>query len=482
MAEGSSGGPREVLGWRTIWIAAAIILFISIGSGIVLFWLYPPPGSKEALDIIRTAGTLGVGTGGAAALLLHARRQQSTELANEYTRQANEVTRHDAEERRITELQAQANEQLGHEKAAVRIGALTLLKRLGNSYPDHRQEIVDIVCAYLRMPYKSPVRPDRLRRILPLSPRGVKSENKETESGVDSGLVGVEHEYEELEVRLTAQRFLAEHLRPPGSDDGMLVSSNFWDGINLDLTGATLINFSLSGCWVARCRFDYASFVGGAEFRAAQFGDVATFIGAEFSKGVTFRNTRFAGRAAFDRAQIRGVALFANSRFGGLSSFSQTVMDESDFFDAWFESVAFPRAQFKDRASFSVVRFDKCAFFLSAKFGGEVYFDAVRFGDGTNFKYATFEGPVHLTRRVSSSLNENLPGDQARFRCDFETRNDDWPAGWVFRPPKPAEDGRIKGHEGVWGYVVAVDDAQPGVADGDGEGGEIVEAGDHGEL
>ena len=51
------------------------------------------------------------------------------------------------------ELYAKAVEQLGHEKAPVRLGALYSLERLAEDKPERRQIIVDVICAYLRMPF-----------------------------------------------------------------------------------------------------------------------------------------------------------------------------------------------------------------------------------------------------------------------------------------------------------------------------------------
>ena len=61
--------------------------------------------------------------------------------------------RRDATERRITELYTKAFEQLGNDKGAVRLGGLYALERLAQDNPPHRQTIVNVICAYLRMPF-----------------------------------------------------------------------------------------------------------------------------------------------------------------------------------------------------------------------------------------------------------------------------------------------------------------------------------------
>ncbi|MEU6741925.1 hypothetical protein [Streptosporangium sandarakinum] len=56
----------------------------------------------------------------------------------------------------MTELYTKAVEQLGRDKAALRLGGLYALERLAQDSPGHRQIIVNVICAYLRMPYTPP--------------------------------------------------------------------------------------------------------------------------------------------------------------------------------------------------------------------------------------------------------------------------------------------------------------------------------------
>jgi len=83
--------------------------------------------------------------------MLAFRRQHHQEIATLLTDQ-------DAAQRRITELYTKAVEQLGSDKAPVRLGGLYALERLGQDNPSQRQTIVNVICAYLRMPF--PATPD----------------------------------------------------------------------------------------------------------------------------------------------------------------------------------------------------------------------------------------------------------------------------------------------------------------------------------
>src|SRR4051794_12578663 len=56
----------------------------------------------------------------------------------------------------VTETYTRAVEQLGHDEAPVRLGALHSLERLAQDNPSRRQTVVDVLCAYLRLPYTPP--------------------------------------------------------------------------------------------------------------------------------------------------------------------------------------------------------------------------------------------------------------------------------------------------------------------------------------
>ncbi|MFC3452834.1 hypothetical protein [Amycolatopsis speibonae] len=57
---------------------------------------------------------------------------------------------------------------------------------------------------------------------------------------------------QEREVRLITQRILAKHLKPGGVSTRP--AKTFWKGIDLDLTGATLIKLDLLGCQINTAR------------------------------------------------------------------------------------------------------------------------------------------------------------------------------------------------------------------------------------
>ncbi len=262
---------HHVLSTTTITLWAAGLLATAALMVTALWWLVDTGGSADEvrLDIIRTAATIVVGTGGAAALLLTARRQRVAEL---------DVMQkdHDATERRVTEQYGKAADQLGSDKAPVRLAGLYALERLAQENLAHRQTIVDLVCAYLRMP--------------------------DTREGGPA---------EDAEVRRAAQELLAKHLRPRGEP-----SEFYWPDIDLNLSGATLGTFVLTHCSVRSARFAETTFAGPAVFR-----------GTTVERTADFRNARFLGLADFRRVRLgeegkpfRGAAFEGEVDFGTRTS------------------------------------------------------------------------------------------------------------------------------------------------------------------
>ncbi len=171
MVTGAADGRNEpdvryrVLSHRAIWISAVLILLVGVGAAVWLLLAFGGGGHRERnqLEAIKVAGTLVVLGGGAAALLLQARRLRSAEIAlmQKDRDQSLQVriaaaTEADAAARRITDLYTKAVELVGSDNASVRLGGLYALERLAQDNENQRQTIVNVLCAYLRMPFEAP--------------------------------------------------------------------------------------------------------------------------------------------------------------------------------------------------------------------------------------------------------------------------------------------------------------------------------------
>lgn len=299
-------------------------------------------------NAIRTGLTAAGGTGAALALLLAVRRQRSTEIALQLQdidlaqkKRVAEDAQLDARERRITELYIKAVEQLGNDKAPVRLGALHALERLAQDNEAHRQSIVDVICAYLRMPYTPPSPP--YERAAEASAAPLKLANGVKQDEVDASQQFEQRE-QERQVRQTAQRVLAVHLRPltePGQDANL----RFWSDIKADLTGAFLMDFALIDCRVSTLTLNDAILAGETVFRGTEFGTVfcqnAAFVGGVGidSFGADFRGVRFTSEAWFAYTTFAGTPwfhtdeFFTGTHFGGHASFKCATFSLGALFD-----------------------------------------------------------------------------------------------------------------------------------------------------
>jgi nucleotide-binding universal stress UspA family protein len=142
------------------WVLPAALLIGAAAWGTTEWLLHdagtvPVEQTSIRIEAARTALAAAAGVGAAVTLMLAVRRQRHQELATAHTT-------YDATERRVTELYTKAAEQLGNAQAPVRLAGLYALERLAQDTPALRQTIVDVICAYLRMPCATRSRTNRV--------------------------------------------------------------------------------------------------------------------------------------------------------------------------------------------------------------------------------------------------------------------------------------------------------------------------------
>jgi hypothetical protein len=249
-------------------------------------------------------------------------------------------TRAEQDRAYVTDTYTKAVEQLGHDEAPVRLGALYSLVSLAQDNPPRRQIVVDVLCAYLRMPYTPPGQDESVTEL------------------------GAQDAAQELQVRQTAQRLLADHLRCPpriSHEDAQRIKASpektFWPGISLDLTGAILVDFGLSDMSVIGASFTKATFSGVAWFNQATFSGAAWFERATFSGAAMFLGATFSDVAGFGGATFSDVAWFSGATFSSVAGFGGATFSSALFADATFSGAAgFDEATFSGTASFRGVR------------------------------------------------------------------------------------------------------------------------------
>jgi uncharacterized protein YjbI with pentapeptide repeats len=426
----------QVLSTKTIWAGVLVLTVVAAGSVWVLLANFGHDTYSNRLDVIKTAGSIVIGTGGAAALLLTARRQRFVEL--------------DGTERRITDLQTKAAELLGSDQAAVRLAGLYALERLAQDNPSHRQTIVDIMCGYLRMPFTPPQHsapprnPASLRRRRPAWMRP---------HSAGTGAATGDDRRQEGQVRLTAQRILAAHLRPePKGRRGKPANPKFWPHIDLDLTGATLLDFRLDRCRLRIGTFTNAHFTGVASFEEVTFTGDAFFHRATFTGLAYFHRATFIGVAWFQEVAFTGDARFNWATFTGDARFKWATFTRTAFTNAHFTQVArFDKATFSGDAGFHKATFAGHARFEEVTFAGDAGFDEATFTGDARFDEATFTGDARFDK---ATFTGDARFDKVHARTHPSTHTSIWPQGWALGNEVTAPQSQPTPHGYTWHLLV----------------------------
>ncbi|MFC4005965.1 hypothetical protein ACFOY2_01935 [Nonomuraea purpurea] len=330
--------PSEMGGVRLTPIGAALagaLLLAIVGvAGLVttllIVWgspaMQPTPTLSLAslLDMIKISGGAVAGVGGVIALVVAYRRQRVLE-----TTSALEHAKEDRERSRMfNERFATACGQLGEDSAAVRLAGIHALAGLADDWPAGRQTCIDVLCAYLRMPYEINPEPDasvehRLylrsmaevrRTIWRIIGIHLRLETEPSWCGHDFDFTGV---VIDCDVPFFGARLSTGKMRFSGAQ---IISGNVWFH-NAEFSGCEMVlsNMELSG---GELSFQGATFsdsviwLVGAKFRGGEvsFGHTS-FCGAE----VWFHNAHFIGsKAGFDQARfLSGKAYFGTAMFDG---------------------------------------------------------------------------------------------------------------------------------------------------------------------
>ncbi|MFD4204400.1 pentapeptide repeat-containing protein [Micromonospora tulbaghiae] len=409
---------RQVRPLRS-WVIPAGIVLVGVVTWVAVTRLQesvPTVGdgverAKLRVESIRTGLTIGASVTAAFALLLAFRRQQLAER----TQQA---TEYDAGEKRVTELYVKAADQLGAIKAPVRLAGLYALERLAHDNPVHRQSIVEVICAYLRMPYTPPDDQPATEPNVPPTADGLAPAATPNGASGDSDIAAMDPR-DERQVRLAAQRILARHLRPTTAEGKP--NPLYWGAkVVLDLSEAVLIDLDFAGCHLHKAVFTKAQLAGDAVFGGATFSGGAVFGGATFSGGALFSRARFSGYADFNGAKFSGYADFDGAAVSGYATFGKVAFGGYAVFGgvAFGGHTVFREATFGDGAGFGGARFSSGAEFSGARFSSYAMFGNTTFSGHAAFGKATFSGNARFSGATFSNyamFGETVFGGYAMF-------------------------------------------------------------------
>ncbi|PJE99661.1 hypothetical protein CUT44_03955 [Streptomyces carminius] len=322
--------------------------------------------SKTLFDLVKLSFGVVAGAGALVALVVAYRRQRIDE----------DGALRDAT-RLHTERFTTAVSQLGEESAAVRLGGVHALAGLADDAPtrDLRQTCIDVLCAYLRLPYTS-------------------------QTDFPSEDAGARHTYLALrEVRHTVIRLIRDHLSLPPEHP------RSWEGHDLDFTGVVFDGGDFSGASFRSGMVDFsnATFSGSmVDFNNTTFsGSTVNFNHTKFLDGtVNFNHATFSnGTVNFNGAEFNGSTVrfdYANFN-GGTVNFEHAEINNGgiDFNHATIsrDSITFSHAAING----GVLRFNDAGFN-----GGAIHFEGASINGGKlAFRDASFDGSIVNFDRAS---------------------------------------------------------------------------------
>jgi hypothetical protein len=344
-------------------------LVVALVSNGFLRWITPTSADAAApIDITRVSLTIVAGVGGIVALVIAYRRQR------------------DIEQSRFVERFGAAAAQLGATDVAIRIaGVYAMAGAADESDGLRRQQCIDVLCGYLRLPYDPGHGNSGRTKLVTTIPR--------VEGGQDRGETEehIEYRHNDREVRQTIVRVIASHLRPEAEYG--------WSTSNFDFRTAYFEEAAFDATtFSGHTWFDKATFDGRTGFDGATFKGLAGFDGATFNGHTTFGTVSFHDRTGFSEATFNNSAEFQKATFNDAADFYRTTFNgHAEFQKATFNDASgFYRAMFNGHARFDNATFNGGIVFHGAMFNGHTEFENTTFNDTAEFGKAIFNGPARF--------------------------------------------------------------------------------------
>ncbi|MFF0491459.1 pentapeptide repeat-containing protein [Nocardia sp. NPDC004068] len=386
IAKGNARGLADIGLFWSIATALVVGVLLAVGMEWVLRRFIATSTAPAApIDITKLSLTIVAGVGGVVALVVAYRRQR------------------DLEQGRFVERFGAAAAQLGATDVAVRIAGVYAMAGVADeSRRLRRQQCIDVLCGYLRLPYA----PDL----------GGNHQSKSVRRRRGRGGVGEHEDYFEFrqndrEVRTAIVRVIAARVRPTAEFSWSACDFDFraayledaYFGTSIFSGTARFSNARFTGTagfsgatFSGTAWFDGVTFSSDADFDRATFLDAARFDGATFSDTARFSHTKFSSAAWFTEATFGDTAGFSDARFSGTAGFGGTTFSGPAEFsgvtyygDAWYGDT-----RFADTTRFGGTTFSSTAWFSDARFTGPTRFGGARFAADAWFGHTSFSGPT----------------------------------------------------------------------------------------
>ena len=341
-------------------------------------------------------------TGGAIAvmgLVETFRKNNNDKLKNDQEKQKNdrEHLRQVRADRR--ERYTKAVEQLGDEKAPIRMGGVYTLVGLIDEwledesirkYEDRLKEgqvIINNLCAYIRSPFTLASHYNKLSNP---TPKGIYKDKKE-KFYADKAILD-----SEADVRLSIIKEIHDRIQGPDKN-----TPGAWSDFEYDFSGSTFFYpVDLTKSYYTKpVNFSGSIYQDEADFRGSTYKGDADFTDSTYKGWVSFSRSTYKGRADFTDSTYKSGADFTDSTYKGWASFSRsTYKSGANFTNSTYKSRAnFTNSTYKSRANFTDSTYKGWAYFSRSTyknetdFSGSIFYQKVYFGvDGDNSSFSRF--------------------------------------------------------------------------------------------
>ena len=344
-------------------------------------------------------------TGGAIAvmgLIETFRRNNNEKLKNDQEKEKNdrEHLRQVRADRR--ERYTKAVEQLGDEKAPIRMGGVYTLVGLVDEwledesiekYEDRLKEgqvIINNLCAYIRSPFTLASHYDELSQANPAS-EGI-YKDKEQEFYADKAILD-----SEADVRLSIIKEI--HNRLQGTEE---ILWGTWSSFEYNFSGSTFFYpVDLSGSYYLKSvNFSGSTYQNTADFSGSTYQNTASFGGSTYQRWANFSGSTYKGKANFSNSAYEKNVIFSTSYF------SPSIYEgEADFSGSTYEGEAdFSRSTYKGWAYFTDSTYQALADFTDSTYQGWANFSRSIYKDVADFRGSTYKGWAYFTDSTYQAL------------------------------------------------------------------------------
>ena len=402
------------------WLPIAILLITSTGLACALsipqqvFETPREPANDKSAPVLLAQSNLRLAflyiTGGAIAvvgLIETFRKNNNEKLKNDQDKEKNdrEHLRQVRADRR--ERYTKAVEQLGDEKAPIRMGGVYTLVGLVDEwledesiekYEDRLKEgqvIINNLCAYIRSPFTLASHYDELSQANPAS-EGI-YKDKEQEFYADKATLD-----SEADVRLGIIKEIHDRLQGSGKN-----TPGAWSDFEYDFSGSTFFYpIDLTNSYYAKpINFSGSTYEGGANFSDSTYEGWVYFSDSTYQGWVYFSGSTYQALAYFSDSTYQGWADFSDSTYQALANFSDSTYQAlANFRRSTYQSEAdFGDSTYRGRADFGNSIYQSEVYFSDSTYRGRADFGNSIYQKESDLSRSTYQGETDFSRSIFCS-------------------------------------------------------------------------------